>query len=297
MQVHVSITAEPLFRIDLPFVGSLAITNTIVTMWLVMAVLAGLAYASTRNMQLVPSGLQNLAESAIESLFGLVSAATGRYARTIFPLIATLFIFITTANWFGLLPGFGTILIRAPEERPAAAGHAQMALVSTQPDHDATPLAVQGAEKEAKGEGGVEFVPLLRAANSDLNTTLAMGLIAFLAIHISGIRVHGFVGYLKHLATPIFLTPINVVIDMFVPVSLSFRLFGNIFGGETLLTVMSLPVVAVVFMLLETLFGFIQAIIFSMLTLIFTSLMVADMSGHSRGGESGLGTEPTQRAH
>jgi F-type H+-transporting ATPase subunit a len=114
--------------------------------------------------------------------------------------------------------------------------------------------------------------------------TLAMGLIAFLFIHGSGIAVHGLKGYwTEDLANPPLMAPMKIIIECFVPVSLSMRLFGNIFGGEMLLTVMQFPIVAVPFMILELLFGFIQAVIFFMLTLIFTSLATHLPGGHGEG--------------
>lgn len=297
MQFHASLTAEPLFRFDLPVVGAVTITNTILTTWIVMAILLGLVYAGTRHLHEVPTGLQNFWEAVLDGLppiwpglYPLVAGTAGHYARTIFPLIATLFIFILTANWFALLPGVGTILWKPPPEVQAVTSQAAGADVK----HKDTAQRVTGqkAEKEAKEKHAPEMVPLFRAANSDLNTTLGMALLSFLAIQASGIRVHGIVGFFKEYASPVvFLAPIKVAIEMFIPVSLSFRLFGNIFGGEVLLTVMGLPFVAVIFMTLEVLFGLIQAAIFSMLTLIFISLMVAEQPG-AHGG-LGAHAEPT----
>jgi F-type H+-transporting ATPase subunit a len=244
MKVEISPAAETLFHI-----GPVPITNTIVTTWLVMIVLIGMSYFATRNLQLVPGRFQGMLEAVIEAIYSLVEGSTGRYARTAFPLIGTLFLFIVTANWMSLLPGFTPSGMFGPA-----------LWVTAEHDHH------------------LVHVPLLRASNSDINMTLAMGLTSFIFIHYSGIRVNGLLGYLKHLSTPIFLTPINVVIECFVPVSLSFRLFGNIFGGDVLLTVMAIPVAALVFMILEMLFGLIQALIFSILTAIFVGL--ATTHGH-----------------
>jgi F-type H+-transporting ATPase subunit a len=125
--------------------------------------------------------------------------------------------------------------------------------------------------------------------------TLGMGLIAFFFIHFSGMRVHGVWGYFKNdLANPPLMLPVKVIIECFVPISLSMRLFGNIFGGEMLMTVMGFPLVAVPFMFMELLFGFIQAIIFTMLTLIFTSLASHLPEGH---GEVGHGVAAHGDAH
>jgi F-type H+-transporting ATPase subunit a len=128
--------------------------------------------------------------------------------------------------------------------------------------------------------------------------TLGMALIAFFFIHFSGIAVHGLRGYwTEDLANPPLMAPIKIVIECFVPVSLSMRLFGNIFGGEMLMTVMGFPFIAIPFMFMELLFGFIQAIIFSILTLIFTSLASHLPGGHEVAEEhAGHGGEAIQHA-
>ncbi len=266
---HASLAGEGIFEI-----AGFTITNSLFTTWIVMAVLLILAWAGTRNIALVPGGLQNLWEAILEFLLGLCTGTAPAYARTIFPLFATLFIFIVTANWMGLLPGVNSITIQPPE------AHAAHSLSDLVPTAHAAPLDAPAAAEEG---GHAVPIPLFRAANADMNTTLAMAVIAFIMIHASGIRIHGVLGYAKEIATPIFLTPVKVVIECFVPVSLSFRLFGNVFGGEMLLTVMAFPVVAVLFMLLEILFGLIQAVIFSMLTLVFTALAVTVPEGHGHG--------------
>ena len=267
---HASLAGEGIFEI-----AGFTITNSLFTTWIVMAILLILAWAGTRNVALVPGGLQNLWEAILEFLMGLCTGTAPAYARTIFPLFATLFIFIVAANWMALLPGVNSITIQPPE------AHAALSLGDLVPTAHAAPLDAPASAAE-EGEHAAP-IPLFRAANADMNTTLAMAMIAFIMIHASGIRVHGVLGYAKEIATPIFLTPVKVVIECFVPVSLSFRLFGNIFGGEMLLTVMAFPVVAVLFMLLEVLFGLIQAVIFSMLTLVFTALAVTVPEGHGHG--------------
>ncbi len=239
--LHISLAAEPLFHI-----GPITITNTIFTAWIVMAVLAVVSFLATRKMQVVPSGLQNFAEAVVEMLYDLIESVVGDRARKVFPLIATFFIFILVANWMGILPGFNSIGVW---------------------EHDY--------------EGHELFIPIFRAANSDLNMTIAMALIAFLLIHAGGLIVHKPLGYLKHLAGPLpILILINVAIESFVPVSLSVRLFGNIFAGEVLLLVMRVPVVGAAFMVLEVLFGLIQALIFTMLTLIFLGLAMSGEHEH-----------------
>lgn len=239
--LHISLAAEPLFHI-----GPITITNTIFTAWIVMALLVITSFFATRKMQLVPSGLQNFAEAIVGMLYDIVEGVLGDRARRVFPIIATFFIYIVVANWMGLLPGFNSIGVW---------------------EHDY--------------EGHKLFIPIFRAANSDLNMTVGMALIAFILIHSAGIIVHKPLGYLKHLAGPLpILILINVAIEAFVPVSLSVRLFGNIFAGEVLLLVMRVPVIGAAFMVLEVLFGLIQALIFTMLSLIFLGLAMSGEHDH-----------------
>jgi F-type H+-transporting ATPase subunit a len=279
MEVHASLKAE-----EIAYLGPIPITNSMLMAWLALLVLALFAYFAGRNPQLVPSGAQNVMETILEGLLSLVESTAGHYARRIFPLVATLFLFILTANYMNLLPGVGTIWVANPNLHRGQETHAAPA-VSLVRTAEAAPAAADPpgtASSSAAEEPHVaETVPLLRAANADLNMTLGMGLIAFLFIHGSGIYVHGLVGYFRDdLCKPVLLTPIKLVIELFVPVSLSMRLFGNIFGGEMLLTVMNLPFAALPFLILELLFGFIQALIFAVLTLIFTSLATFLPTGH-----------------
>lgn len=279
MEVHASLRAE-----EIAYLGSVPITNSMLMAWLAMLVLGVFAYFAGRNPQLVPTGAQNFLEYILEALMSLVESTAGHYARRIFPLIATLFLFILTANYMNLLPGIGTISVANPNlHHEASAGFSLVGVAEA--GSLVAPAAAEtgGASGATAGEEHhvAETVPLLRAANADLNMTLGMGLIAFLFIHGSGIYVHGLVGYLRDdLGKPLLLTPIKLVIELFVPISLSMRLFGNIFGGEMLLTVMNLPLAALPFMILELLFGFIQALIFAVLTLIFTSLATFLPTGH-----------------
>ncbi len=132
------------------------------------------------------------------------------------------------------------------------------------------------------------LVPLFRAPNADLNMTLALALVTFTAVQIYGIRAHGVRGRIKHMANPPFLFPIEVIGEFSRIISLSARLFGNVFAGEILLGVMVaianavkiavIPLaVPIVFLFLEVLFGTIQALVFALLTAIYITLA---MSGH-----------------
>jgi F-type H+-transporting ATPase subunit a len=293
LEVHASLRAEPVGSL-----GPVTITNSMLMAWAAMIVLIVFAYFAGRRPQLVPSGVQNVFEAILDALLTIVENTAGHYARTVFPLIATLFIYIITANYMGLLPGVGTILIRNP-----AIGHeAQVTAGATahlgEPGRQPAQAAAGQAAHQAEAKSEPEFVPLLRSANADVNMTFAMGIIAFIFIHASGFLVHGFRGYFKNeLANPPMLMPVKLIIESFVPVSLSMRLFGNIFGGEMLMTVMGFPLVAVPFMVMELLFGFIQATIFSMLTLVFVSLATHLPHGHEPEGEHAEREEDGDRSH
>jgi F-type H+-transporting ATPase subunit a len=300
MEVHASLKAE-----EIAFIGPIPITNSMLMAWLAILVLAVFAFFAGRNPQLVPRGAQNVMEAILEALMSLVENTAGHYARRVFPLIATLFLFILTANYMNLLPGVGTIWVTNPLLHQEQETHAMPAVPSlpslvgvAEASSPAAPVAADpppgGTSSSTEEHHIPETVPLLRAANADLNMTLGMGLIAFFFIHASGVYVHGLVGYIRDdLAKPVLLTPIKLVIELFVPVSLSMRLFGNIFGGEMLLTVMNLPFAALPFLILELLFGFIQALIFAVLTLIFTALATFMPAGHGAGhGDEAHGAAP-----
>jgi len=281
VELHISVKPETLW--SLPLFGhlTLRITNSFLTMLLVMLFLIILGSLVARRAQLIPGRLQSVVEMVVEFLLGLVEGTAGKkLGRRIFPLIGGLFIFIIVANYTGLLPGIGTIGIW----------------------HEGKHALVAASEGATGTEhGGRTLVPLFRPPSADLNMTLAMALISYVAFQVAGISAHGVWGRIKHMANPPFLLPIEIISELSRIVSLSFRLFGNIFAGETLLTVMyglanaiKITVVGlvipVIFLYLEVLFGFIQALIFAVLTLIYIALASAheheeehEAEGHHRG--------------
>jgi F-type H+-transporting ATPase subunit a len=237
------------------------ISNSMVVTWIVALGLIVFARRATRTMSEVPGGAQNLFEWLVESLYGLLESIIGPHlvART-FWFFGTIFIFILAANWIGLVPGVGTI----------GWGH-----------HTA--------------EGFVIEQPLLRGANADLNLTLAMALIFFAlwivwAFQEAGVRgvAHELfgakgetTGVMKPLMAFIFLAAglLEVISILFRPVSLSFRLYGNVFAGETMLEAMSTLVpglgwlLPIPFYFMELLVGLVQAGVFMLLTAVFTLLI------------------------
>lgn len=242
----IEIAAEKIFQI-----GPLPVTNSLIMTWIVMVALVFFAYLSTKNITKVPKGLQNFAEMVIEGLYNTVEGLAGQLTNRIFPIIATFFVFIITANYFGLLPGIGTIGIKEIHH------------------------------------GKEVLVPLFRSANSDLNLTLALAIISVVMTHYFAITTIGFVAYLNKFLSlnPIYLFVgfLEIIAEFTKLISLSFRLFGNIFAGEALLTTISsiLAFIAPLpFMMLELLVGFVQAAVFMMLTLVFITILSAKHEAH-----------------
>ena len=248
-EIHIALSAE---RVTEWF--GIPITNTLITSWAVMLLLTLIALFVGRNVQLVPGKVQTL----FETLFGYVidymteTLENRKLALQFFPLIITLFIFIFTANALEFTPGIGSI------------------------------------GWFAEVDGHTEFTPLLRSVNTDLNMTLALSIIAFLVIEITGVAVIGFLKYAGKFVN--FKSPLGFligIIELFSEIarliSFSFRLFGNIFAGEVLIVVIIFFVpflLPVPLMLFEVFVGFIQAAIFALLTLFFIRIAITPMEAH-----------------
>lgn len=218
------------------------VTNALLTSWLTVIVLIVLASLYNRNKTV--TGLLNL---ILKPVYGLFNNVFGNKIEVFFPLVMTYFLYILSLNWLGLLPGVGTILLKSN-------GHT---------------------------------VPLLRAGTADLNTTLTFGFLSIFMVQFYSVRYLGWGKYLKkffNFANPIkaFVGILELISEISKAISFSFRLFGNIFAGEVLLTVIAflVPVLASFpFLLFEFFVGFIQALVFSMLSSIFISVAIAD-HGH-----------------
>ena len=252
----------PLGPIKVGHIGAFEITNSMVVTWIVALALIVFARYATRKMQEVPSGAQNLwewlGEGLYELLVGIVGAAL---VKKTFWFFATIFTFILFLNWIGLVPGVGTI------------------------------------GWGLRTEHGFQITdPLLRGANADLNMTLAMSLVFFACWTVWALQANGPIGFLIHLFGPkgevtgllkilmvfVFLLVgmLEVVSILFRPVSLSFRLFGNVFAGENMLETMSglVPgiaswIIPIPFYFLELIVGLVQALVFMLLTAVFTLLI------------------------
>jgi len=241
--IHISLKAEKVFEIY-----GLSITNSTLTTWLVMLFLIIFSLVISRKLSYLPSSLQIVAEMLVGGIYNFFESVTKEKIKLFFPLLGTLFIFIIFLNWFGLVPGVGTIGINEIEE------------------------------------GHKVFVPLFRAGSADINTTLALAIISVVTIQYFGLKTLGF-GYLSrffNFKNPIyfFVGILELVLEFAKILSFSFRLFGNIFAGEVLLTVIAflMPILAPIpFIGMELFVGFIQALVFSMLTAVFLSLATAKM--------------------
>lgn len=247
-------------------IGPVPITNTLVNTILIDAVIIGSLILLQKNFSKVPRYFQNALEIVVEGLYGLTESVAGKNATKIFPWFFTFFIFILLANWSGLIPGAESIGF-TPHPKEAVVEHTTPA--------DAT--EAHGEEEES------HLISLSRNLTSDLNATLALALISLVATHILSIKSLGIKEYLGRFFSfrmfPIllFVGLLELVSEFTKIISLSFRLFGNIFAGEVVLaTISSLFafIFPLPFMLLEIIVGLVQALVFSMLTMVFMSVLM-----------------------
>jgi F-type H+-transporting ATPase subunit a len=266
--------------------GPLPITNSMVVTILVTLGIVIFAQLVSRNVTAIPGGLQNFAEWLVESMYNFLGDILGpKLVKKMFWFFGTIFFFILFTNWFGLVPGVGTVGWKLVDP----AGHV------------------------------VGFEPWLRGGNADLNMTSAMALLFFFLWTVWALQANGVVGFLKHIFAPgaegsgfmkwfmvaifLFVGVLETLSILFRPVSLSFRLFGNIFAGENVLeSMMNLVpwlgwLIPLPFYFLELLVGLVQALVFMLLTAVFTLLICehAAHDDHGHGHEHGDG--PGEKAH
>lgn len=251
--------AEPIAHI-----GNFAITNSLLTSSLALVIIFILALSIKRSIKMVPTGLQNTLEMIIEGFLGIFDDVTGSRKRSLkfAPVVLAFFFFILINNWMGILPGVGSI------GQIVQSGHDKL------------------------------FIPYLRGATADINTTLALAILGVVLSHIFGVLAAGLWPYLNKfiniqafldipkkikkdpmvlLVNPIkaFVGLIEVVGELAKVASLSFRLFGNVFAGEVLLASISAILAfgaPIPFLFLEVLVGLIQALIFAMLILTYLTI-------------------------
>ncbi len=248
---EISIRAEELFRI-----GGWPVTNAVLLSALAVALLVAAALFIRRKLAIVPGRLQSLFELFLEEFLKIMDPILGSRERSerYLPLVATIFLFILTANWLGLLPFAG--------------------------------LGLHAPAGEHGGQG--TFIPLLRAPASDLNFTLALALISVASANIIGIAAVGFAGHARKfftLKSPLaaFTGVLELVSEFVRIISFSFRLFGNVFAGEVLLAIIGFLapyVLPLPFLFLEVFVGFIQAFIFAMLTIVSIGMATSLESAH-----------------
>ncbi len=234
-------------------IGQVPITNSLLDTIIVDALLIWGIF-SLRKLSMVPGVFQNIAEYAIDGFYNLTTNITPKHAGKIFPWFMSFFVFIFLSNWSGLIPGFGTI----------------------------------GFYRNG------ELVPYLRAATSDINTTAGLAILSVFVTQGMGIAT---VGLKEYVSRYVSWNPINLFVGIleFVGIftsiiSLSFRLFGNIFAGEVLLSTISSMfafLLPLPFLMLEVIVGFVQALVFSMLTMVAMAIITTPHheSSESEGGE------------
>lgn len=242
-------------------IGSFEIRNTMIMAWLAMAVLIVFALmARSTGYKLIPGRFQAFVELIVEGLFNFFDTIVQnrKETRMFFPLVATIFIFIVVANWMGILPGVGSIFVKGM--------------------HD----------------GHLMDIPVFRSMNADVNMTLAIAIIAMGAVQLFGLKQlgSGYVG--KFLVKPWKARGLEGPINTFVglleiigeasrTISFTFRLFGNIFAGEILLMVIAFLVpygIPIPFLGLEIFVGVVQALVFSLLTLVFLKMAITSHDSH-----------------
>ena len=253
-------------------IGPLHFTNSMVGALLASLILLFVTWVFVRRPALVPGRVQSLIEFPVEWMANIVSGSTSRW-RGYVALVIGLFLMILVANWLGLLPGVGTIGLKH----------------------------------------GEELVPFVRPASADLNFTLGLAIVAFIVFVAWGVRINGVRGYLLELVgEPRYMAPlmfpIHLISEVSRLVSLSMRLFGNVFAGEVLLGTMLALTTAAIFILplaffvpaiflgLELLFGAVQALVFALLAMTYITMAIAEHEG-GHGEEHGSeGHGPTEEA-
>lgn len=238
---EISIKAEELFHI-----GGWPVTNAVLLSTIAIIFLIGTASLMSKKISLVPGKLQGFFELLLSELLALMDSILGdrRLSERYLPFIGTIFLFILTSNWLGLLP-LGAFML---------------------------------------GHGGHEY-PLFRSPASDLNFTIALAIISVFAVNLFGSVAIGVGKYFAKFFTlknPIFtfVGLLEFLSEFIKIISFSFRLFGNVFAGEVLLMIVGFLVPQIVplpFLFLEIFVGFIQAFIFSMLTLVFLGMAVREV--------------------
>ena len=309
---EISIAAEPVFDLF-----GFTISNTLVASWFTMLILIVGLWAGARQKKEVPGRWQGFVEMIIEGFYGLVEGAAGpKWAPKFFPVVVTIFLFVITSNWLGLTPLYGGFGPLHHSEHAGEGDYVNWLNDSkTIGILERAPETVEEAVEEA-GHGGHEgegerymLIPLFRAPTTDLNVTIALALVSVVLTQYFGVKALGIgyfgkffalggivkaftkkgLGCIGRLAAfgmgiiDIFIGIVELISEIGKVISFSFRLFGNIFAGEVLLGVMAFLIpylVSLPFYGLEIFVGFVQALVFMMLTVAF---FVVATTGHGEG--------------
>lgn len=275
---------HPLFT--LPIIGEFYFTNTLFALLIVDILVILLAFFFNRAVKkgkLVLKGIPGAVEALLEALYNMTEGTAGKWAKTIFPWFASITLLVLLANWMELIPGVDSI---GMIEKAEGAGYSVK-----------TVAGITTVAAPALKEGGSNLVPFVRVVSTDLNFTVALAIIAVIAVQVVGIRAQGMKYFTKFWNVKTFFKkPIFGVIDWGVGLlelvsefskvlSFAFRLFGNIFAGSVLLFVMGslLGAIAIfpsIFYMLEFLVGAIQAIVFGLLTMTFMAQATQGHGGH-----------------
>lgn len=304
---HVALGGEPI-NSKAPSI----LTNSMLTTLIVDAILLLIALAVGLRMKLVPTGIQNLMEMVIEYFYALAEQIAGKAARTYFPWIMTIFLFVIVSNWFGLLPGVGSIgwvQTREAEQNetaPAEEGadpegwnlDAQLAMA------DGSLILLSGEAAPAAAVAEEYFIPLFRVPSADLNFTFALAASTMFLVQVWGVRALGLSYFRKFftLAGKGMMKPINAFVGILELISeisrilsFGFRLFGNIFAGEIVLATMAFLaafIMPVPFYILELFVGFVQALVFTMLALVFFTMSTIGHHDDSHDHKEAHGEAP-----
>lgn len=287
VRASVSIAPEILFNL-----GGFDVTPTLITSVIVFIIIVVFAFLGTRNMQLVPSGLQNVLETMLEAIINLFESIAGPVMwRKFFTIAASIFILVLVSNFVGLIPGAGSIgVIKLDPEHPQPPQG--IFILGDAPGFiETTSLFARNHPEEAANEEHKALVPFLRAPSSDINLPLALAIVSVIMTQVYGIQKQGmrywtrFFSFGRLLKGDIafglidaFVGIVELISEIAKIVAFTFRLFGNIFAGEVVLLIMAFLFLMLPFIFygLEFFVAFIQAFVFAVLTVAFMRLATAE---------------------
>lgn len=292
----ISAAAEPIVCIGGQLEGEhcasgFPITNSLIETVIVDLLLLATIWFGARNMQLIPRGFQNVIEFIVEAFYNFSQSVDRKNVAKFFPLCASIFLFVLYSNYFALVPVIGTIGVCRVEQVTTESNTAENTTAASQKaEEHVVPSEVFASLPGYCADGHV--VPFLRAPTADLNVTLAWALVAVFTIELFGFQALG-AGYLtkffnfKEGFMGAFVGILELVSEFVRIIAFAFRLFGNIFAGEVVLGVMAFLfayLLPLPFYGLELFVAFMQAFIFSVLTLVFMSLATLAHGGHDEQG-------------